>query len=129
MMARAQYPDAGTALVLAGPQGCGKTRIAHQLAEANGKFIEIYAGQFSQLARLLDESTKTVIVEGLPALDADLKRWITEKQIAYRLPYRDRTMMPTPRFIFCTSNPADLAKTLGSRHFVVVRLEKQEGDQ
>jgi len=89
----------GKALLIIGQQGCGKTLLAQQLAEAEGKCLHASMEQILEDNRfeltLINTSASVVLVEGEIPLE-NLKavtRIIT-----------DNTQM----FIFCTNNQEQL---------------------
>lgn len=112
----------GRAIVLVGPQGCGKSITARQIAEKAGTYEE-FTGSESMNAVLLREPA-TVIVEGPEAMSkselATLKGLITSERTTVRRPYsEDLRTVRTPNFIFCSYDTNWLPPKNDRRFFVV----------
>jgi len=118
----------GEALVLVGPQGCGKTLLALQIAKQHGTVTEISAAELEdnrQLRELLDREYNTVVVDGLPARQETLskiKTLLTSESVANRGPYSTPRMVKTPNFIFCTGSDQPIPGGDCNRRFRVVRV-------
>lgn len=124
----------GTALVIAGPQGCGKSLLARQIAMGHGKFQQIETGPAwdFQLRDALNGRPDVLIVDGVPGRDelADIKCMVTSSQVLVRQP---RTSLrvnqpslyrPSPFVILCTMNTDWIQE--GNRRFAVIDLTSKE---
>ena len=112
----------GRAIVLAGPQGCGKSTTARQIAAKAGPY-KVFTGGESMNEVLLCEPS-TVIVEEPEAMSkselATLKGLITSERTTVRGPYgEDLRQVRTPNFIFCCHDANWLSGSDGRRFFVV----------
>lgn len=118
----------GEALVLVGPQGCGKTLLAQQIAKQYGTVAEISAAELEdsrQFRYLLDREHDTVIVEGVPTrqvTQAKIKTLLTNDTIANRRPGSVPRMVKSPKFIFCSGNDQAVPGIDDTRRFRVVRV-------
>lgn len=112
----------GKALVLQGPQGCGKGLLARQLAKEAGVFVEAHASEVvcrPSLGPMLRNQPKTVIVEGLPEYEGlnAVKLLISSTKLQCECKGQDPITRDTPTFIFCTHSLEPL--NLGRRFYVV----------
>lgn len=119
--------ERGRALVLAGPQGCGKSALAREIAAIHGRFVEVEARHLNSdrgINDLLAGEPETVIVEGIPSYPhtaAYLKTLITNKEAV--IPSRNGPKtVKTPNFIFCTGDVEVSCRVSTDRRFHVVQL-------
>ena len=116
------------ALILRGPSGCGKTILAKELVENAGEYSEVNVEEVlnegSRFKQWLDNTPKTVIVEGVPKSDdiGKVKLLITSTGIQQERKYKDRTMLPTPMFIFCTGDDEPIDLLSDDRRFYVINM-------
>jgi energy-coupling factor transporter ATP-binding protein EcfA2 len=121
----------GRVLVLVGPQGSGKTRLARALAGREGPYREIDSLEIeSPFQSWMDADIKTVIVDGVARSHRamhNLKTWISNPRMTVHRKYKEPESMPTPHFIFCT-NASDLPVYLhDDRRLRIVHLNAAFG--
>lgn len=118
----------GKALVIVGPQGCGKSILARLVAEQYGSFVETDARELEThrgLDVLLAREPNTVICEGVPASEEaqiKLKALITSDEVKVVRKHGSPKMVSTPNFIFYTDEANPLPPTAEARRFYVVQL-------
>jgi ABC-type cobalamin/Fe3+-siderophores transport system ATPase subunit len=120
----------GRALVITGPQGCGKGALARMIAAAHGPYVEIDAGQFETVRATeaaLNTEPAVLVVEGLPRSEQALTRikaLITSSRTV--LPSRHgspKREIKTPRLIFCAGADVDDSFLLEpGRRFYLIQL-------
>lgn len=119
--------ERGQALVLAGPEGCGKSRLARDLAEKFGSFAEISAehlGSPFELGHALEGEPLTLIVEDIPRDARSLqlvKSMLTNERVLCNRKGHEPKLVRAPNFIFCTSDPNPFIGH-DTRRFAVVRM-------
>ena len=118
----------GRALVLAGPQGCGKTMLARKLAAEFGSFIEddqrVLQSDFA-LGRVLARRPDVVVVDVVNAGLLDTRaakslvssEWVTAHRVG-----KSEEIVPTPAFVFCMDGPVP---RLDDRWFLAITLGAQ----
>ena len=116
------------ALVIRGPEGCGKGLLAEQLAKEEGTHSFIHIDEVSSwqpgFHRWLSNQPKTVIVEGVSAFnDLDVgKPLIANTKILYDCRGKEPLLVDTPVFIFCTSSLEPLKFGANERRFYVIEM-------
>lgn len=118
----------GEALVITGPQGCGKTSLARKIAENYGRFVEVDSHCLETprgLNDLLASEPSTVICDGFPkSTDAQtgLKALITSGTVKADRMYDSSKTVKAPNFIFCTDDADLFPLGAADRRFRVVQL-------
>lgn len=119
--------EKGVALVIVGPQACGKTTLARELAAKLGTFDEIEAlhlqdGHANFWRPILQRQPKTLIVDGLPTTPeatALAKQMLTSATCVIANGKSGPVEVPSPNLVFTTSDEAAAAAFFGRRYRVV----------
>lgn len=118
----------GIALIIAGPQGSGKTLKARKIAADHGTFAETHAailGDQFRLGALLTPQPASVLVDETPAAlfaSTAVKSMVSSLTTDVRRRGTAMTKVPTPNFIFCTSDVDAVRAMPADRRFHVVYL-------
>jgi hypothetical protein len=120
--------EPGQALVITGPQGSGKTKLAHDLARGFGLYGVLWAAGFRDpfcAANVLAERPAALVVEETTREDlesAHMKQLITNPTMTINRKNREPEFIKTPRFIFCMRDDEQWRPGADDRRFKVVRL-------
>lgn len=117
----------GTALVIVGPQGCGKSILAQHIGNRHGKMqcIQTGPGWDFSLNDALNGKVQVLIVDGVPSQTelANIKCMVTDPQVLYFSPgYKTPRAYQSP-LVIITAPDADWMET-GARRFEVIDLSK-----
>ncbi|MCK5127505.1 MAG: hypothetical protein KAR42_14715 [candidate division Zixibacteria bacterium] len=119
----------GKALVIQGPQGCGKGLLAMQLAKSEGVcsnvHIEQVCGKNSKFQHWLNDLPDVVIVEGAPKLKHFdiIKPLIANNKILHHRKGVDSVEVKTPMFIFCTYDSKPFEAGKNNRRFYTIKMD------
>lgn len=117
----------GQALVITGPEGCGKTTIARQIAAACGTYEEISAEEFDSpfgLSPILKKEPKTLIIDGIPRNQLLLKKMIVNDQVQVNTKYQVPKVVSTTNLIICAGQSHWIESN--DRRFYVIDLNSQQ---
>lgn len=102
--------EQGSALILAGPQGCGKSRLAQLIGSRHGGVAGIDATHLSQpghLNAVLRTQPTVLIVDGLPKGQEQMsaiKSLLGNPTVSIRPAYsREKVSVKSPLVIICTN--------------------------
>ena len=115
----------GTALVLVGPQACGKSTLARELAERFGSYAEIdvdLMGARFDFASVLRQRPQTIIIEGAPSTERQfvlIKELLTNPATLVSAKHGEAIEVPRPHVIICTHEEALTDRITVSRRFNV----------
>lgn len=104
----------GSALVLAGPEGCGNTTIAREIAAPHGKPVEVFLNDLDnpfRLGAMLRLKAPVAIVDGAPVSRAGsmtLFALIGRPTFVAAEHGVEGEVMPTPHLVFCAQPRDDL---------------------
>jgi energy-coupling factor transporter ATP-binding protein EcfA2 len=114
------------ALVITGPQGCGKSRLARKIAEAYEAYSETSADDLTikVLKTILLSSARTIVCEGIPVkpdILAQIKMLLSNRTIAVEVKPGEVKTVKVPHLIFCSGH-VDTLPEMGERRFWVIDL-------
>jgi len=123
----------GMALVLAGPQGSGRTSAAIEAAKPMGTYKVCDFARLCTpfgLSDAMREKPRTLIVDNVPAsvgghMDR-LKGLITSKTMMVDRKMQEPEQVKTPNFIFITGAANPLSLDGNDRRFMVVNMPMQK---
>lgn len=117
--------EQGIALILAGPQGCGKTRLAQLIGSRHGGVAGIDATRLSDPGdrnAVLSTMPTVLIVYGMPKGQGfdELKSLLSSPKMSVRPPYQTTlATVKTPMVIICTNEIVPQAMREARRFRVV----------
>lgn len=112
-------------LVLAGPEGCGKTTLARWIAEKIGSYTEVPQSDFETslgLGHALQGGPKTIIADINTPLSDHVKCVITSNQVRVDEIYAGSRVEKISNIILCTGHADVLNLSHADRRFLVVRM-------
>jgi Holliday junction resolvasome RuvABC ATP-dependent DNA helicase subunit len=121
------------AIIITGPQGCGKSTLAKAIADSCGGSMTITEGMlmFSGFAALysINDDVRTIIVDEVTEKLINwnmLKSLICNKEIEVNRPHQETVIMPMPNFIFTTGHLNPLNIKGHERRFLVIDMASTE---
>lgn len=116
----------GIGLVLTGPQGCGKSRKAREIAEKHGPYAEVGESDLSSdnFIKCLESGARTFIIDGVirePKAAIAIKTMLSQPKIGVYVGSEQPMMLDSP-FIIITCQTDDAEEFSDNRRFHVVRM-------
>lgn len=114
----------GRALVLRGPQGCGKSLLARQIAMRHGRYAELHPNDLTEVFTgwLAGEPDSVIVEEAdmlCPRGVATVKSLVTNGQAVLARKGHEPAMVRSPLVILCSQGMAGWLKDADPRFRVV----------
>jgi uridine kinase len=120
--------EKGKALIINGPQGCGKTTLAIEIAKEHGTYkvirLDAFTSPFILGDAMLDEPNTLIVDEFKPNYEnlEHLKSIISNDLMQVNQMYKEPWTAKTPNFILCTGSKDPIKLTQEDRRFAIIEM-------